>query len=118
MEKSNSSLREKLEHANQYWQLDIPRPKEEIEERLKVLTKSASIALIEYLKLDTYLLVQNLAQVTNKDNVSEVIAYRDGAIGRNNALIERLSKVAWKNNEFFDRMEWEIKGTKKKEEAL
>lgn len=94
LESSNKSLRNRLQESNKYGQLDIPKPKEEIEERLKTLTKSASIALIEYLKLDTYLLVQNLAQVTNKDNVSEVIAYRDGAIGRNQALIERLSKVA------------------------
>lgn len=39
--------------------------------------------IIEYLRLDSYELVKNLAQVTNKENSSEIIAYRDGALGRN-----------------------------------
>lgn len=113
LEQENTRLRE---IRNQYEQekdkynaLDLPVPLAEIELRMKTLPEVVVKALVEYLKFDSLKLVQNLAQVTNRDNVSEIIAYRDGALGRNEALIERLSKIQSKTV-FTDRIEWEVKG--------
>lgn len=62
------------------------------------------MVIIEYLKLDSYKLVENLAKVTNSENASNIIAYRDGALGRNQALIERLQKLQ-KKPAFTNRIE-------------
>jgi hypothetical protein len=60
--------------------------------------------LCEYLRLDSYELVKNLAKVTNKANTAEMIAYRDGALGRNDALLKTLS-ASIKSRTFIDRKE-------------
>ena len=49
--------------------------------------------LIEYLKSDNYELIKNLGAIINKDNVSEVYQYREGALSRNEALIKILKEV-------------------------
>lgn len=57
---------------------------------------TASI-LLEYLKHDSYLIVKNLAKVTNNDNAAQSIAYRDGALSRNDAMAQLLSTVPKKD---------------------
>jgi hypothetical protein len=49
----------------------------EIESRLKVADSSTMKVIIEYLKIDSLALVENLAKVTNSSNASNIIAYRD-----------------------------------------
>ena len=65
----------------------------EIESRLKLADKSTIQVIIEYLRTDSAALVENLAKVTNSSNASNLIAYRDGALGRNKALIEKLKTI-------------------------
>ena len=62
--------------------------------------------LTHYLKLDTYEFVKKIAWTINKDNVSEVIAYRDWALQRNEALIKFLEKFAVEK-QMFDKIKWE-----------
>jgi hypothetical protein len=63
-----------------------------IRNALKTADSYILTSIIEYLKVDTYELVKNLAKVTNNGNAAETIAYRDGAIGRNEALSKLLSE--------------------------
>ena len=63
-----------------------------IKKSLKTADSYILTSIIEYLKLDTYELVKNLSKVVNKWNAAETIAYRDGAIGRNEALSKLLSE--------------------------
>ena len=65
---------------------------ETIRKALKTADSYILTSLIEYLKLDTYELVKNLSKVVNKGNAAETIAYRDGAIGRNEALTKLLQE--------------------------
>ena len=97
---------------DKYNSLEIPKPLNEIETKLKACDKFTLVTIVEYLKLDSFELVKNLAKTTNKDNVSEVIAFRDGALSRDEALMDRLQKLADKQWLFTDRLTWEIK-TKK-----
>lgn len=91
LEKAKKDLTKK---ETEYNLIDFPTmPLKEIEERIKIIDKATVYVIIEYLKLDNYELVKNLAKVTNSQNVANIIAYRDGAIGRNEALIERLSGI-------------------------
>lgn len=78
----------------EYNLIDFPKmPLKEIEERIKIIDRPTVEVIIEYLKLDNHELVKNLARVTNSENAGNIIAYRDGAIGRNDALIARLSGI-------------------------
>ena len=111
------TIRQELEELKQdksdkYNSLEIPKPLNEIETKLKACDKFTLTTIIEYLKIDSFELVKNLAKTTNKDNVSEVIAYRDWALWRNEALTERLQKLADKQWLFNDRLTGELK-TKK-----
>ena len=49
----------------------------EIKEELKNTNKATLEAIKNYLRLDTFELVKNLAKTVNKENVSEIIAFRD-----------------------------------------
>jgi hypothetical protein len=42
-----------------------------------MVDKITVTVIIEYLKLDAYELVKNLAKVTSSENASNIIAYRD-----------------------------------------
>lgn len=91
LEKAQKDLTKK---ETEYSLIDFPSmPLREIEERIKIIDKATVHVIIEYLKLDNYELVKNLAKVTNSENAGNIIAYRDGAIGRNDALISRLSGI-------------------------
>jgi len=79
----------------------------EIESRLKLADKSTIQVIIEYLRTDSAALVENLAKVTNSSNASNLIAYRDGALGRNKALIEKLKTIKTLES-FPNRISWEM----------
>ena len=84
----------------------IDKPKfrlSEIENTLKLADKFTLKQIIEYLKLDSYELVKNLARITNKENCSEVIAHRDGALQRNESLIRLLEKYSTEKT-FYDKL--------------
>lgn len=49
--------------------------------------------LIDYLNWDKYLLVQSIVKTINKGNKTEVTAYLDGALSRNDALIVTLAQL-------------------------
>jgi hypothetical protein len=58
--------------------IDLPTTTlKEIEIKLKMVDKITVTVIIEYLKLDAYELVKNLAKVTSSENASNIIAYRD-----------------------------------------
>ena len=78
----------------------------QIEASMKLTDKFTLNQIIHYLKLDTFELVKNIAWIVNKDNVSEIIAYRDGALQRNESLIKFLSKFANEKVKF-DKLKWE-----------
>jgi hypothetical protein len=66
---------------------------EELRNALKLADAGTVAIIVEYLKKDTFELVKNLASVTNSENAATIIAYRDGAISRNDALIKTLGQV-------------------------
>jgi len=60
--------------------------------------------IVDYLKLDSFQLVQNMAKTINKDNASDSISYRDWALGRNEALMKLLSESTQKK-EYYDKLQ-------------
>jgi hypothetical protein len=78
-----------------------------LEEKLHLVDPFSAEVICEYLKLDTYELVRKIAGTVNSENAAIVIAYRDGAVGRNHALINTLSKV--KTKQFPDRRAGEMR---------
>lgn len=91
-QRKNGELRELLEKKDEvnksltkkeseYNLIDFPSvPLKDIETQMKHIEPSICRILVEYLKIDSYKLVRNLAQVTNSDTAANVIAYRDGAL--------------------------------------
>ena len=59
--------------------------------------------IIDYLKLDSFELVQNMAKVINKDNASDSIAFRDGWLARNTALMNVLHGLS-QDKKYYDKM--------------
>ena len=85
---------------------------EELKSALKLADSYTMETIIKYLNLDTYELVKNLAKVTNSTNVAETISYKDGAIGRNDALI-KLLRESIKGKTFVNRVKGETEQTRK-----
>lgn len=91
--------------------IDMPEIEvEDLKKALKLADKFTLETLLQYIKIDSYKLVKNLAKVTNSSNASETIAYRDGALGRNEALIQLLSESI-KGKSFQNRIKWEEQNT-------
>lgn len=113
----NHKLEEKLKEAQEeltkkedlYNVIDLPTTTlKEIEIKLKMVDKITITVIIEYLKLDAYELVKNLAKVTSSENASNIIAYRDWALSRIQALIEKLSSLKTIDSQFKNRIVWEM----------
>lgn len=88
---------------------EISKPElsiKQIEASMKLTDKFTLNQIIHYLKLDTFEIVKSIAGIVNKDNVSEVIAYRDWALQRNESLIKFLEKFAVEKTKF-DKLKWE-----------
>jgi len=79
----------------------------EIESTLKLWDKFTLNQIISYLKLDSFEMVKNIAWTVNKENASEVIAYRDWALQRNESLIKFLSKFKSAEKNKIDRIKGE-----------
>jgi hypothetical protein len=78
-------------------------PLELIEQMFKHADKVAINAICGYLKHDNQEMIKNLAKTMNPENQAMLIAYKDGAIGRNEALIKKLETL--KKDKFNDRLE-------------
>lgn len=75
---------------------DIEEPTmwlKELETSLKLSDKYTLKIISEYLKLDSYEIVKNMAKVMNNWNAWEIIAYRDWALQRNQSLKELFQKI-------------------------
>ena len=98
-------------YAGIVWKYDLENypaiPLKDIELKMKLIDPYVAETLVNYLVIDWYELVKNISQTVNKDNASEVIAFRDGAIGRNNALIKKLQSI--KKVSYLDKMTGEVK---------
>jgi hypothetical protein len=68
--------------------------------------------IIDYLHLDNFELVKNIAWTVNKENASEVINFKDWALARNYATIKLLEDSIDKRKEFNDKLVWEMKKLK------
>lgn len=87
------------------YELDMPKISiEKIKSALHLTTGATVTSLIEYLNIDNYEIIKSIAKVTNKENFSNTIAFRDGALGRNSALIKILREVS-KEKTFINREE-------------
>ena len=78
-------------------------PLELIEQMFKHADKVAINAICGYLKHDNQEMIKNLAKTMNPENHAMLIAYKDGAIWRNEALIKKLETL--KKDKFNDRLE-------------
>ena len=121
LEDENAELRAKTEDLTKsretYNDIAIPsKGLKQIEAELKLCDKYTANAIADYLVLDSYELVRNLAKTANSSNASEVIAYRDGALSRNEAAITVLRKIGAKEPEFKDRIRGEQRGKNEAEE--
>ena len=106
LESENACLREEADsltkEVERYNAIELPtKGLEQIEAELALCDKFTANAVADYLTLDTYELVKNLAKTANSSNAAEVIAYRDGAIARNEAVIAVLRKVGKNESEEF-----------------
>lgn len=74
----NKSLTKK---ESEYNLIEFPsEPLKDIDKKITLIDETTRNALVEYLKIDSYKIVENLAKVTNSDNAANIIAYRDGAL--------------------------------------
>ena len=90
--------------------IDIPNTnRRQTEDALRVANEYTINAIIDYLNLDNYELVKNLAQVTNSENAAEIIAHRDWGLARNFALKELLINAKAKKDNFADKIKWKKK---------
>jgi len=96
-----------------YNRLDIPTEWiKDLKEKLKLADKDTIRWIIEYINLDNYELVKNIAWTINDNNAANVIAYRDGSLARNIALRDLLSSCV-QSKEYFDRIAQEKKIVRK-----
>ena len=92
LEQSNKNLLTKDES----WYNDIEYPNlslKDLEISLKLSDKYTIKTIRSYLVNDSYEIVKNMAKVINSWNASEIIAYRDWALQRNESLIKMFDKI-------------------------
>lgn len=88
--------------VEKYNAIELPtKGLERIEAELSLCDKFTANSIADYLVVDTYELVKNLAKTANASNAAEVIAYRDGAIARNDAVINVLRKIGKNESDEF-----------------
>ncbi len=92
-----------------YNRLELPQEElKSLKIKLKMWDKETMSWIIDYLRIDSFKLTQWIAQTINKDNASDVIAYKDWALWRNEVLI-KLLKESTKEKKYFDKMKQELK---------
>lgn len=91
-------------YKQQFNKLELPEEwLKTLKIKLKLWDNETIWWIIDYLKLDSFELVQNMAKVINKDNASDSISFRDGWLARNTALMNVLAEST-KKKEYFDRL--------------
>lgn len=91
-------------YKQQYNRLELPKEwLKSLKIKLKLWDTETMWWIVDYLKLDSFELVQNMAKVINKDNASDSISYRDGALWRNEALMQVLTEST-KKKEYYDKL--------------
>lgn len=95
--------------------IDLPKSSlSELEKKLILADNFTLKLIIDYLTLDSFELVKNIASRVNKDNFAEFVAYRDWALWRNEELKKILLKHTSKKETFTDRITWEEEDKRKK----
>ena len=59
--------------------------------------------ILDYLKLDNYYLIKNIANAINQWNEKQILTWLDWCMSRNDALIKLITKYA-KAKEWFDKI--------------
>ena len=100
-----SSLLRKIEEVeqNKYIIEDVNISIDDLKKSLKVSDSYTMELLINYLKIDSFNLVKNIAKTVNKSNFAETAIYIDGALSRNDAFIKVLYEST-KNRTFLNRI--------------
>jgi len=109
----NKNLTEQLEGLHLKYEVVNPKHTDTLK-KLAICDEYTVRTIIEYLDLDTYELVKNIAWTINKENSSQVISFMDWWVARNCALKEVLKKNVKRKTEYLDKMtgkKW--MGTKK-----
>ena len=108
---ANDCLKEEIEDLTSY-SIELDNKSiDNIKKDLKWSDEYTKQVIIDYLKLDNFEIVKNLAKITNTSNTAEIIAYRDGVIRTNEAMIKILSDSIWKKS-FYNRLSGENEFTK------
>ena len=109
IEAKNARIAELESSEPKYGNLDFPKfDSKEFEKTLKACHQFTIGVIADYLRLDRFELVKNLAKVTDSSNAATVIAFRDGALSRIESLISVLDKFR-KETSYKDRMEGSVK---------
>ena len=85
---------------------------EELKAKLKLSDTFTKKVIIDYLDLDTFNLVKNIANTVNDNNSANVINFMNWWIARNTALRTILENSIDKRKEFYDKITWENKSKK------
>ena len=93
IEEKDNKLKKLTKKENSYNDIEkSDRNLQELEATLKMADKFTMRQIINYLTLDSYEIVKNMAKVVNNENASQVLSYRDWALQRNEELKKFLSK--------------------------
>lgn len=82
-----------------------------LKERLKKWDPDLYKDIINYIRLDSFKLVQWMWKVLNNQNAVEVLSFRDWCLSRNQQYIELFDSFIKKDKKttFYDRIEWKEK---------
>lgn len=114
--KENEELKKIILELNKKlskYDLKVPEDNlEELKAKLKLSDTFTKKVIIDYLDLDTFNLVKNIANTVNDNNSANVINFMNWWIARNTALRTILENSIDKRKEFYDKITWENKSKK------
>ena len=100
----NIKLKEKINY------IDLPKHSfADLEKKLMLADIYTLQIIVDYLSLDSYELIKNIASRIDKNNIDNYIAYRDWALWRNEELKKVLLKYISKKDTYIDRIDLEEK---------
>jgi len=102
-------LNEKLKDKENIEETELTLPKIDIkgfEAILSLVNKTFITALIEYLKTDSFEIVKSTMSIIDSWNQSEVRAFRNGALKRNESLINILKKYEKEKEAKISKINW------------
>lgn len=113
LELENITLKEELKRLKEKQDIEEPLeltlPKIDIkgfEAVLSLVNKTFITALIEYLNTDSFELVKSTMSIIDWNNQSEVIAFRNWALKRNESLIKILKKYEKEKEGKISKINW------------